>query len=113
MARSAIGGAVAALVLSGCATTGEQTWSAAALPVSTALPTSSTMAGRSAPDASTFAARSADDTFLCQVERPTGTNIAYQMCRSVSRIVREKQHAQETIRDLERRSAQGGRQGYE
>jgi hypothetical protein len=113
MSRSAAAASIAALILSGCATTAAPQWSSATIPLSTALPTSTTMAGKSADGASTFASLGPDDTFICQVERPTGTNIAYRTCRSVTRMVRDKSWAQDTVRDLTRKSGQAGRPGYE
>jgi hypothetical protein len=46
-----------------------------------------------------------DDTFVCEVERPTGSNIAVRSCRNLSRIAEERRAAQDKIRQLQRPGA--------
>ena len=90
---------IAAVVFQGCATSAPQ-WSTAKIPLSSSVPE----AQPGSPGAA--AHPDPDNTFICEVERPTGSNIAVRTCRTVRQVEAERRAARERMMDLQRTAAQ-------
>jgi hypothetical protein len=56
----------------------------------------------SAPAAADTKTASQDDKLICEVERPVGSNIPKRVCRTQAQIDREREAAQEKMRELTR-----------
>jgi hypothetical protein len=98
MARFTAAASVAALLLlSGCATTDTQ-WNSAT------MPTSSTIVGSYGGINGRW--DNPDNTFICEIERPTGTLIAYRVCRSITRMEAERRAADEYRHDFNNQAKQ-------
>ena len=64
------------------------------------LQTQSRAASGPAPAAAKTA--SDDDKLICEMERPVGSNIPKRVCRTQAQIDRERETAQDTMRELTR-----------
>lgn len=68
-----------------------------------AAPTQSQSRAASAPAAAASKpTASDDDKLICEMERPVGSNIPKRVCRTQAQIDRERDAAQEKIRELSR-----------
>jgi hypothetical protein len=81
------------LLASACATSST---SSGAAPLQTPSRAASAPAAASKPTASD------DDKLICEMERPVGSNIPKRVCRTQAQIDREREAAQDKMRELTR-----------